>query len=316
MATITQTEVEVYTGTSHSTGTIVGTKITQSGGPASVNLNLSTLGVNLLPGMQYCVRARCTNSEEYTTDWTVDYAFKTLILAEIVSVTGGHSNIHPTLMFTYDTHALTVSDCGVYVSTNASGTNAQQYSAGDEQTAGQGWDIPLTENTTYYVIPYVLDDLGREYRGDWSDAETVSTGYADPTVTISNVTTTYNNVSGNVTVTTNATLSSVVLKIQATGGGTEYTKTLTAQTGVQAWSVTNGDLDDTSATIVINPSTEYRVTIMATDNGGQHGTATAIATTAAQSGATIAITSVSNITPSSAVVNLTYGTTQNQTPGA
>lgn len=315
MATIISTELKVYAGTNTS-GSQIGSTITDStsGGPSTVNLNLSTLGVNLQPGHQYCVIARCSNNESYTTEWTSPYAFKTLILAEIVTISGGNSSVSPELSFTYDNLVLTNAECGVYLSTNASGSNAVKYTAADEQGASQGWIITgLAENTTYYAVPYVIDDLGREYRGDWAEAETVNTGYANPTVTISNVATTYNSITGNVLVTSNDTISNVVLRIQPSGGGSIQYKTLTAQTGTQTWSVTNGDLDNYSNPIVINPSTEYRIQIDATGSNSGTGSANVAATTHQQSTGTIAITGIDQITPSSARVLLSYGQAQNET---
>lgn len=310
MATIISTEIKVYEGTT-TAGQQVGNTITDStsGGPSSVNLNYSTLGAYMDAGEQYCVVARCTNDESYTSDWTSPYPFKTLILAELVSVTGGNGTISPEMSFTYNNQVLSISECGVYVSTNASGTSATKKTASDEQEAGQGWTITgLNENTTYYVIPYVIDSLGREYKGDWADAETASTGYAPPTITISNTATTYNSVSGNLNVTTNDTLSAVWIDLWATEGGTHYKINKSAVTGVQNFTITNGDTDNSSTpqTIVINPSTEYRITVYATNTSGGTGSAIATVTTAAQSTATIAITGVSNITPTSAVVDLSF----------
>lgn len=314
MAVITTTELKVYAGTTTS-GSQVGNTITDStsGGPATISLNLSTLGANLQAGHQYCVVARCTNDESYTTDWTQPYAFKTLIFAEIITISGGNSSVAPELSFTYDNNVISVSECGVYLSTNASGTSAVKYTAANEQQAEQGWNITgLTENTTYYAIPYVIDDLGREYKGDWSDAESVNTGYANPTVTITNVATTYNSITGNLNVASTDTVSAVWVDLWATGGGTHYRINKTAATGTQTFTITNGDTDDSSTpqTIVITPSTEYRITVYAENSHGGQGSAVATATTAARTTATIAITSISGITPTSAVVNLSYGSAQ------
>ena len=318
MATIISTELKVYSGTT-TAGTQVGNTITQQGSPATVGLDSSSLGVSLTAGEQFCVIARCTNDEQYTTDWTLPYPFKTLIFTEIITLEGGTGMLSPELSFDYNNQVLTVQECGVYVSTNASGTNAQKIAADDEQEAEQGWQITgLNENTTYYVIPYVIDNLGREYKGDWASAETANTGYSVPTVTISNVVTTYNSISGNVNITTNDTLQSVTLRIIPTGGGSGYQyKTLANTVGLQTWSVTNGDLDDQSNPIVINPSTEYSIMITAVNTSSGSGSATVTATTAAQSTATIAITGVTNITPYSATVNLSYGSAEsggNQQP--
>lgn len=312
MATIISTDIKVYEGTTTS-GTQVGSTITKQGSPSTVNLNSTELGVALDPGEQYCVVARCSNDESYTTDWTQPYAFKTLIFAEIVTLTGGNASISPELSFTYNGQVLTNSECGVYVSTSPTGTNATKITAQDEEEAEHGWTITsgLSENTTYYVIPYVIDDLGREYKGDWAEAEQISTGYANPTVTISNVATTYNSISGNFSVATNTTLSSVYIDLWETGGQTHYRINKSNVTGTQTFTITNGDTDDspTPQTIVINPSTEYRITVYATNTGGGTGSAMATATTAAQSTATISITSITGITPTSAVANLSYSTT-------
>lgn len=312
MATITQTTLQVFAGTTAS-GTQVGNNVVVQGSPATVTLDSTALGVALSAGEQYCVRAKCINDEQYETDYTAVYPFKTLIYAEITNITGGSGIISPELTFKYNRNVLTNSECGVYVSTNASGTNATKIAASDEQQAGQGWEITsLSENTTYYVIPYVVDDLGREYKGAWAEAETVSTGYNAPTVTITNTATTYNSVSGNLSVTTNDTVSSVYIDLWATGGGTHYRINKTATTGNQNFTITNGDTDNSSTpqTIVINPNTEYRITVYAANTHGGTGSAQATVTTASQSTATIAITSITGVTPFAATVNLSYGSSE------
>lgn len=308
MAEIISTELKVYSGTT-TAGSQIGNTITQQGSPATVALDSTSLGANLSAGEQYCVIARCTNDEEYTTDWTQPYPFKTLILAEIITISGNNGVLNAELSFTYNDQVLSIQDCGVYVSTNANGTNAQKISAGDEQTAEQ-WQITnLSENTRYYVIPYVVDNVGdgREYKGNWAEAEEASTGYSAPVVNISNIVTTYNSLSGNVTVTSNDTLQSVKLSIIPTGGGSYQYITLNAQTGTQQWSITNGDLDDNDNPITINPSTEYRIAVNAVNTSGGSGSDAKTATTLQQSTETIAITGINNITPTSATVNLSYG---------
>lgn len=310
MATVISTEIKVYAGTTTS-GSQIGNTITDStsGGPASVALNSTSLGVALSAGEQYCVVARCTNDEQVTSEWTQPYPFKTLIFAELLTFTGGTGTLSPEMQFTYNNQVLSVSECGVYISVNASGANAQRIAASDEQEAEQGWQITgVQENTTYYAVPFVVDSLGREYKGDWNNAESASTGYAAPTVVISPIVTDYNSLSGNVTVTSNDTIASVTLSIIPTGGGGGYQyKTLVAQTGMQPWSVTNGDLDDQNNPIVINPSTEYRITINAVNTTSGNGSDTKTATTTQQETSTISITSVTNVTPTSATVNLSYG---------
>lgn len=304
--TIVSTEVKVHAGTTTS-GTQVGSTITLQGSPTDVNLDVTTLGVALSPGSQYCCVARCTNSESSTTEWTSPYLFKSLILAEFTDLTGGCGRISPEMQFTYDSNVLSVTDCGIYASTNASGTNAVKISAGDEQQAGQGWYIEtLNEHTTYYCVAYVVDSDGREFREDWSDAEQVNTGYKAPTVAISNIATTYNSVSGNVSASTNDTLSSAYVTLQASGGGTVYRKNLTASTSSQSFSFTDGGTDDNGVTIVISPSTEYRVVAYYQNTSGCSGNAVTTATTSQQQTSTIAIGGIDNITPTSAVAHLLY----------
>lgn len=307
MATITYTRAKVYSDTTGTTQ--VGQTIEVTGSPSTITMDSSTLGVKLNPGSQYSVSVQCTNDEGYTTAWTSPYPYKTLILASWQSFTGGKGAVSPSILCTYTAGVLSVNEVGVYLSTNASGANAVKYSADDEETAEKGWVIKgLTENTTYYAVPYVVDDLGREYTGDWSEAKQANTGYAVPVVTISDVATTYKSISGNVLVTTNDTLQSVRLSIIPTGGGGNYQyKTLTATTGTQSWSIANGDLDDTGKAITVNPSTEYKIAVEAVDVNGGSTTAQVTATTAAQTTVTIAITGVTKVTPTSAVVNLSYG---------
>lgn len=306
MATITYTRAKVYSDT---TGiTQVGQTIEIQGAPPKIDINKENLGVDLSPGSQYSVSVQCANDEGYTTDWTSPYPYKTLILANLVSFTGGQGSVKSEVICIYTEGVLSINDAGVYLSTNISGAGAVKYSGIDAVNAGEIWGITgLNENTTYYAVPYVVDNLGREYIGDWANAESANTGYGVPAVTISNVAATYNNISGNVLVTTNDTLASVKLLITPTGGGESHYKTLSATTGTQAWSITDGDLDDSSDPIKINPSTEYRIEIEAINTSGGTGTAQAIATTAAQATETIAITGVTSITPISATVNLSYG---------
>lgn len=306
MATITYTRAKVYSDTTGTTQ--VGHTIEVQGSPSTITMNYSTLGVNLNPGSQYSVSVQCSNDEGYTTEWTSPYPYKTLILAVLQSFTGGEGKVLPTVVCTYTSGVLSVADVGVYLSTNASGAGAVRYSAPDEQTAAQGWFIDgLNENTTYYAVPYVIDDLGREYIGDWTNADSANTGYAAPNVVINGVTTNYNSISGNVYVMTNDTLASVKLRIIPTGGGNYQSKTLSAITGTQTWSITNGDLDDNNNPIVINPSTEYLIQFNAINTSGAVGKAQVTATTAAISTETISITGVTSITPNSATVNLSYG---------
>lgn len=316
---IVSTELEVYTTATSAGGSLVGTKITEQGSPSSICMNLSTLGVALSPGTQYCARARCTTADSYTTDWTADYAFRTLILAELDSVTVGCSGVNVVGDLTYDHNDpnIGVTECGVYVSTAAAGTSPTKIAIPEQSfDDAQGWDVTtLNEHTTYFCVPFALDQDNREYVGDWANAETFTTKYNAPVITVSNIATTYNGITGNINIaTSDSTVTNVHLTIVASGGGTAWELDLTNAKGTQTFSITNGDTADSSTpagqtTIVINPSTTYNIRVYATngESGGCTGSQLATATTAQQETATIAITAITNITPTSACATLSYG---------
>jgi hypothetical protein len=342
---ITTTELEVYSG--NAVGTLVGTKITKSGSPSSINLNQTELGVALQPGHQYCCRARVYNTDLVWSDWTTINSastFITLILAEFYSeggsvFEGGCGKLAPAIRCTKDANVIQVSDVGVYLSTNASGTNAIKVSAGDEQHAGQGFEItaiggnPLAENTTYYAVPYVVDSLGREYVGDWAnDGESANSGYRPPVISMSNKVTTVNSLSASLNVTSSTTINHIKVYVRAAGQSTYQPFSLTAQTGLQNFTITNGDTDDNGNTITIVDSTEYQVYVTAANRGAaaQGGgyeddcpsryplsNATpnyeAFITQAAVAGY-VRIDSISSIGPTSAVCNLSYNENASPTP--
>lgn len=345
---ITTTELEVYSG--NAVGTLVGTKITKSGSPSSINLNSTELGVALQPGHQYCCRARVYNTDLVWSDWTTINSastFITLILAEFYNeaggevFTGGCGTLSPAIRCTKDVSVIQTSDVGVYLSTSADGSNAIKVSAGTsdpEHAAGQGWQISaiggnlLAENTIYYAVPYVVDSLGREYVGDWSnDAESANSGYRPPVISMSNKVTTVNSLSASLNVTTNGTLNSIIVYVKSASEQSYHPFTLTAQTGLQNFTIADGDTDDNGNTISIAESTEYHVYVnawnrRAAEGGGYENdcpsryplnNATpnyeAFITQAAVAGY-VRIDSISNITPTSAVANLSYNGASQQNP--
>ena len=314
MATIVSTELKVYAGTTAS-GSQIGNTITDltSGGPTHINIDYAHLGAYLSPGEQYCAVVRCTNDEAYTTSWVPDppYPFKTHILPEIVTVSNGCGRLYVDMSYTYNPQVITNRECGVYVSTNASGANAQRIATNNEQETTQSWELTgLLEHQDYYLIPFVVDDIG-EWAPQWSEAEgPINTLYKAPTFTFpSEPTTTYNSISVSFNVSTNDTLSSVYVTLQPTGGGAAYRINRTATTGNHSFTITNGQTDDSnpSQTIVINPSTEYRIRFYAVNTSGCTGNDQKTVTTSSQATETITITSISNIEPTSARANLSYG---------
>lgn len=345
---ITTTEIEVYSG--NSVGTLVGTKITKSGSPSSVNLNATELGVALQPGHQYCARARVYNTDLVWSDWTTPNAastFITLILAELYNAQQGQGafngncgKLEAFVDCTYDSNVIQVSDVGVYLSTSSDGANAVKVSAGGdasqrEQRAEDGWDIdtiggnPVAENTTYYAVPYVTDSLGREYVGSWAnDAESVNSGYRPPVIAMSNKVTTVNSLSASLNVTSSTTINTIKVYVRAAGQSTYQPFSLTAQTGTQNFTIADGDTDDNGNAITIADSTEYQVYVQAWNRGaaaqgggyedecpsryplsGATPNYESFITQAAVAGE-VRIDSISNITISSAVCNLSYGSQQ------
>ena len=347
---ITTTEIEVYQG--NAVGTLVGSKITKSGSPSSVNLNSTELGVALQPGHQYCARARVYNTDLVWSDWTTPNAastFITLILAEFGNdhgvsepvFVGDCDGLNAHVQCTYDSNVIQVSDAGVYLSTSASGANAVKCSAGSGAQAEENAEDftittiggnPLPENTLYYAVPYVVDSLGREYVGDWTnDAEAANSGYRPPVITMGNKVTTVNSLSASLNVTSSTTINHIKVYVRAAGQSTYQPFSLTAQTGTQNFTIANGDTDDNGNTITIADSTEYQVYVQAWNRreaqggGYEDGCHTryplSVATpnyesfiTQAAVAGEVRIDSISNITPTSAVCNLSYGSQQNQTP--
>lgn len=305
MATITSSEINIYTDSAGTTQ--LGSTITTASSSTAIAFNSTTVGATVSPGKAYYAKARCTNSESYTSDWTALYPFKTLILADLTTFTASGTTLSYTGSLTYTPADITPTTCGIKYSTSADGSNPITTSV-DEQEFGQNASITgLAENTTYYAVPYVTDSDGRTYTGDWATAEQITTGYNKPTVTISNVSTTYNSISGTVNITSTSSLvAPCTVSIMASGGTDSFTLDLTTTTGEQTFTFTNGSNDKNSHVISISPNTVYTITAIGTNSGGST-TATSTCTTAQQSTSTISITSVSDITPTSATINLSFG---------
>ena len=322
MATITNTYLEVYRGFT-SAGTQVGSQIVESGSPASVNLNNTTLGAALQPGRQYCVRAKVLNSDSVESEWTDDFPFRTLIWtgfndtdpALYTEYDAGCGGITCSLVFDYDSNDATPRQFGVYLNKTATDSNAIKIVTSDMRAVERDWFIDrdargnmLEEGATYYGIPFVIDDLGREYRWDWRDALSANIGYRSPVVTISNVATTSRSISGNISVSTRDTITGVEIRIWQSSGGQSYYFRKTAIAS-QAFTISDGDVDKNGNTISINPSTEYTFYVTASiQSGCQDGKSDNYAATTAQaSSSTIIITSVTGIKPTEATANLAYG---------
>lgn len=316
MASI-QTQVAVYLGTT-SAGTQVGNTITKSGEPEYVNLNSTELGVALSPGTQYHVEARVQSQDEVWSNW-VGRDFQTKILAVLNrAITGCGASIYVNGTLTYDTNNpnISVDECGVCISTNASGAGAVDYPISEADFTDSGQDAAITglnENTTYYVVPYVENQDGVRYQDEWSNAITVTTLYNAPTVELSQPTATYNSISGSVLVSTHdASVTNTRVTIQqAIGGGTSWTKLLQDITTLQNFTLVDGQSMDypSGSQLVIQDNTQYRITVYSTNGqtGGCEGHDSKVVTTPQAQGQTIYIQEIVNIEPTSATVHLLYG---------
>lgn len=343
--TITSTELEVYKGTTVVVGNRVQQK-TEVGSPATVNIGNASMGDTnaLYPGSQYSVRARCTNSESYTSDWTTLYPFKTLIsikwaengggnpdvtlyqaggewrlgIGQYSSIDDGSDDGSTAGTICYDSNIMSVDAAYVYVNTTNNLSTAVRlvtdeqeltqtsYYVTNSMLSAAGAQFTLQENSTYYVWLGITDDAQTASRTYTTSVATATSGYAAPAISLTNPTHTYNSAGVTATITSSETLSSVTATIVPTGGGTTYT--LAGSTSSpQTFTFTDGATDANGNTIVINPSTEYRLTVtVVTPTHPSTSNYTNI-TTDSQAVSSIAITSITNISPSSATVNLTYG---------
>ena len=315
MATITDTYMEVYLGTTTS-GSLVGHQIHESGGPQYINLDDETLGVDLNPGTRYCARAKCKNSDNVESEWYGPIPFQTKILAELTSVTpncGGTLNAIGTL--TYDTNdsVVQVTHCGVWYSKNASGANYLVADDGDGRDfTGQGIQVGtnLEEHQKYYVVPFATDQNGETYNGKWEYAREITTLYNPPTIQIASTTHTYNSVSVSVVLNSTDSLKANYCYVEvATSGGTPYKKLLTTDKVISQTAVfKDGETDDNGNVMTILSGTTYNVRITAYNNetNGCHSTEATSVTTDQQAPASITFT-ISDVTPTSAKANFVYG---------
>lgn len=349
MATITSTTLEVYKGTTVVPGNLYLQK-TEQGSPASISIGSLSLGGNdcLMPGSQYSVRARCTNSESYTSDWTALYPFKSLISISWAERPGAIGQPDVSLnqnsgewrlyvgdytvyddgtedgtdagVIAYDSNAMSLDAVYVYVGTTNNISSAvrlttdilnfeHDYFVNNSMLSQAGAQFTFQENTTYYVWLGVTDDTTDANRTYTTSSASVASGAAAPVIDITNPTHTYNSVGATVNVTSSETISSITATLTPAGGGTTYTKNLSTASP-QTVTFANGDTDAGGNTVTIASNTEYRLTITVATSSHPSTSAFRNITTDAQAVSTIAINSVSNISPSGATVNLVYGSGQ------
>lgn len=353
--TIVSTQVQVYPGNT-ATGTAAYDQ-TLSNSPAQVvvgNVNLGDTGA-LMPGSQYCARARCTNSEAYTSDWTALRMFKTLAsisfaerqggvkdvsftqnqitgnwelhFGDIVSQSGGDYDGSDAGTACWDANVMSIAKVFVSIADIASQNpgqstahvttiqvnpadilDYQDFTVTQQMMTQAGSQFQFEESHTYYVWLGITDDLQNATRTYWTSSVQVATAVARPVITLSNPTHTYNSVGITASVASSETISSIVATCKDANDSLApvFTKTLSTSSP-QTVTFTDGDTDSNGATVVINSGVTYSVTItVATPTYPSTSENTTI-TTDQQTVSTIAITSIDGITPSSAAINLAYG---------
>jgi len=127
----------------------------------------------------------------------------------------------------------------------------------DVQSPQGGVDITgLSENTTYYVAPFVIDEFGRKYV-NMSLIRQVAVPYNVPSIIWTGIATVgSDSFTQNINVASTAAVTNVTVSYQEQGG-TAQTFNLQAQTGTQTVSLSG-----------LSPNTPYTVRVYATNSAG------------------------------------------------
>lgn len=130
----------------------------------SIDFNES--GLLLAPGMTYTLEASCRNDVGKYSETTVEL-FYTLLGVDIISVSFGEGEIEiEGRVEKVGGSELNAAVCGVIISLYEDFRNSLRISC-DEQDFGQLIAPNLLKGFSYYVKPFVIDNLNRENVGDW-----------------------------------------------------------------------------------------------------------------------------------------------------
>lgn len=304
--TITQTEVKIYLKTK-SNDRLVGT-ITLEGEQTNVFAGLSTLGQVLNPGSKYYAEARCTNSDNYISEWSNLFPFVTLINGIINSLTVESDVINvQDFELEYDSEDITPTAIYLMYSEYATGKDAAELSYRDE-TAINGAKIQVGQNKTYYFNWKVVDSEERVSQGDWADAYEIFVPYLKPIITVDEVVSKLDAVSTTFRLTSADVLSVREVGLRLAGSETMlyvFDMQNITDGSLQSMTFSTGQTDRDGNTVTIAPNTTYELVYEATNSAGTT-IVTQTTTTPAQAQSGVTITSVSDITTNSAVVNLEY----------
>lgn len=306
MATITNTEVKVYLKTK-SDNTLVGT-ITLQGEQTNVFAGLSSLGRALNPGSKHYAEARCTNSDNYVSEWSNLFPFTTLINGIINDLrVESDMVVVDDFELEYDSEDITPAMIYLEYSEYATGADAVELSFRDIN-AINGAKITMGQNKTYYFNWKVLDSEERTSQGDWTNAYQIFVPYLKPQITVDEVGSKLDAVSTTFRVTSADVLSTKEVGLRLAGTETTlyvYNMQNFTDGTLQSMTFTTGQTDRDGNTITIAPNTTYEIVYEATNSAGTT-IVTQTVTTPAQTESSVTITSVSDITTNSAVVNLEY----------
>lgn len=229
----------------------------------------------LTAGTEYYVTAQVTDDGGLTSLESPQYDFYTLPDVEYFSApTASATSIGAQL--TGITNDVAIDYYGLAYDTSSSFNNPS-YTTPAQQGAV---DINgLSEHTTYYVRPYVIDEFGRRWVN--TDQRSVTTSYSVPVIAWSGSPTVGSetfSASVNITSTTNITNAYVQYTPQ---GGSAQTYALSASTGTQSFTLTG-----------LTPNTNYQIRVYATNSGGS-GTSTVLNVTTSAASISVAVSNVS-----------------------
>ena len=257
--------------------TLVATEVTQ-GAATSIPID------SLVEGSEYYATAQVTDDSNLTSAESPQFEFYTLPDVSYFSAPVASAN---TISAQLDgiTNDVAIDYYGLAYDTSSSFNNPS-YTSPSQQGAV---DITgLSENTTYYVRPYVIDEFSRRWVG--TDQRSVSTSYSVPTIDWVGLSTVgSDSFTANVNITSTTSITNAYVQITQVGGSTT-TGTLTAQTGVQQVNVTG-----------LSPNTAYQIRVYATNAGGS-GTSTVQNITTNAASIEVTVTSAT-VSPSNNIIS-------------
>ena len=272
---ITQSTIRVYEDSAKTT--LIATEVT-SGSATSIHID------GLPEGSELYATAQVTDDSSLTSVESAVYQFYTLPNVVYFSQPVGTTDGTISAQLDSITDVVAVDYWGLRYSTD------QYFTTYTDTTPSQRGDIDilgLTEHTTYYVEPYIIDEFGRKWVNDEA-AVTVAVPYAKPVITWTGTssigTTTWTQ---QVNIQSTAAITDAYIQY-GPQGGTQTTHSLSNQTGTQTISLSN-----------LTPGTTYTFRVYATNVSGTSNSSILTATTSgASAGVSVAFNALSNTTNS------------------